>query len=202
MGGQVIKLNALVELLHSHDPGRLQEMKGQFPDQQNLFDPGLTMGDEDNKNEATLAHVSLAVEALSAVDKEVEPKLHELKSRLAKAQKMRVTSQIITSITSAGLLGAILSDTSKTVTIITACINFASAIITILAGYMEKPKHGGTENNQDILQSLIQAKVNAKRLITEFQTMLATETLSKEVISKLQEANVLASDLRLAAYQV
>ena len=207
MGDQTTKINALIDLIEKHDNEALNKVKSRYVDYEDLFKSGVLLGEPEFEEKGggvelktPVSHVyaEIAIEGLKVATQAVKPILIDLKSRLAKTKKIRIIGQIIAAISSAGLIGAVLIGFEKSITIITALLNLSGIILTIMAESMQTPNYGGKKNLIGEFEKLASAQVKAEFVLLELKRYKSLRLSDDEIMTKVREANQLASDLREA----
>lgn len=211
MGNQTTKVNALIDLLGKHNNDALSKMKSQYTDHKELFKGGLSLGETQTKEKGAslsvneqfttpVSHVyaEIAIEGLKVANQAIIPVLNDLKSRLRKAKQIRLFGQVIAAVSSAGLIGAVLIGFDKIITIVTALLNFAGVVLTFMAEAMQTPNYGGKKNLISEFEKLSADQVKAEFVLLELTRYKSLRLTDEEIMTKVREANRLASDLREA----
>ena len=208
MNDQITKVNALIDLLGKYDEDGLNKMKTRYADHQELFKAGISLGDsqsakqwsEEIRQKTTVSHVyaDIAIEGLKIANQAIKPVLKDLKSRLLKTKKIRMAGQIIAAVSSAGLIGAVLIDFDRVVTIVTALMNLSGVVLTITAESLQTPNYVGKKNLISEFVKLAAAQIKAEFVLLELSRYQSLKLPDEEIMSKVREANQLASDLREA----
>jgi uncharacterized membrane protein YkgB len=197
MGDNPVRINALVDLLNTHDRAALEELRRKHPEHRDILAHGIVMGATSSKS-LQAVYIDVALEGLRAAKNRVEPNLQRLRSRLHTAKRVRLIGQIIGAVTSAGLIAAILGGWERWVAVTTAVINFAAVLCTILAGYLETPPHGGKGNLIDSFETLTGSAVEAEEVIQTLQVLRRAPDGEPQLMEQIARANAVAGRLRVA----
>ena len=99
------KINSLVWLLQCYRPVALEELRVRYSAQAWLLKPGTTLGGDAKRGNQYLIHTAL--EGLITVKTHNQPNKQRLRERLKKAQKLRLIGQLLSAVTSIGIITAL-----------------------------------------------------------------------------------------------
>ena len=204
---QTIRINALVGLLNKHHPQELDELKLKNQEYAKILQPGRTLGSKKNLpmdslgiEEGLELFVDVTIRGLKTASERVDPNIEKMKARLSKAKSLKLISQFIATITSVGLVSAILANMEREYTITTAVFNLGAVLCTLFATHLETPKYGGSGNLIEVYENLIKIKVEAQQLIRDLEVVKITLNMqdSDLVKQKISRANQIANEMLLA----
>ena len=132
----IVQTSALVEELHRHAPGILDELKRRFPQADELLKRGKQLGDDGTKSDQSAALLALASEAVHAARTHSVSLRDHLHKRIRRAMRLRLWAAAASTIASAGVVGLLLA-AQNTAAIITAGIALAGSLMSVLAQYFE-----------------------------------------------------------------
>ncbi|MCL1471625.1 hypothetical protein [Argonema antarcticum] len=189
--GKGIEVNALVNTLNLYRPDQLDALRQRYPDQSESLTPGKKLGESNNTG---VAVAELAIYTLQAITEDANNGLRSLHLRLKRAAKIRLMSNIVGAVTSAGLISAVLVE-SKGVAIATALINLVSSVSLLISEYLESPSSGEQNRRQDLNQ-LIKAVVDIEMLEFKLTIGIQTKANDEELLKLAQEANAVVALVR------
>jgi hypothetical protein len=190
--GKSLKVNALIDVLNLYRPDQLDELRRRHPDQIDLLAPGQMLGEVSVR--ATAA-AELAVLSLKAIKDRIKVNLKWLRRRLKQAMRIRLMSNIVSAVTSAGLISSVLLQ-SKWAAITTALINLISSISLIISQYLESPFLGKQSNSQDLFDQLVQAAVDIEELEFKLTIGIKNQASEEELLELAQKANSVVASVR------
>jgi hypothetical protein len=107
-----------------------------------------------------------------------------------------LTGALITALSGAGLLTAVLSQWPPVVAAGGALVNLSGSACTLIAGYLEGPLQGDKRSISDLFESLIKTVVEADPIIVTLEIDLQRGSLTPDVAKRVERANALAAELR------
>jgi hypothetical protein len=198
-----VRVNAIVELLARHDGAVLDRLRIQYPEYRDILTVGTTMGvgkaaSPGGKTASPSAfYVDLAVDGLQAARRRLDPNLRRLRDRLRHARRVRLTGQIVATLTSTALIGAILGGWDTRIIVSTAVVSFAAALCSMFAGYLERPLDKSSGSLIDSLEAFTSAAVEAEEVIQRLEIVRERPTEESVVMEQVTRANTIAAKLRL-----
>ena len=156
------------ETLAAYAPTKLQSLKDEFPEHARLFETGIELGEDGTDRDSDVISI-LAKEALSEAGKRVDQLVNKYATRAKSAARVRLFSNILSVIASAGLIGA-LSIGEETAAIVIATVLLLSNLFGIYAEYLSSglTKNAGPAN---VLEKL--ASIKAGLVLSEGELKLA-----------------------------
>jgi hypothetical protein len=130
-----VKTNSIVALIDQSNPEILDDLKRRFPESASLFDVGLELGSTTGLAEA---YIGLAKAGLTAGEQQIDVILDALSSKMRWVKKLKLTSSLITALSSIGLGSAVLAR-KEVWELCLAVVNFFAAATTIYGHYLEEP---------------------------------------------------------------
>ena len=191
---EIPRTSALVGLLSDHSPDDLSELRACYPDFAQLLQPGTTLGTLDAD---TRVLVELALRSLRVVQARAQPNLERLRTRLARAKMLRLLGGVVSTLTGAGLIAALVAD-AQLLAKLAAVVNFAVTLFALVASHLETPVYGGPGSLLESYETLAAADARAGLLAAELEACLHTKPRRAQVLDLVRRANELAADLYLA----
>ena len=192
--GKVIEVNALVNTLNLYRPDQLDALRQRYPDHSELLTPGKWLGESNNTGNTGVVVAELAIYTLQAITEDANNGLRSLHRRLRRAAKIRLMSKIVSALTSAGLISAVLVE-SKGVAIATASINCVSSVSLLISEYLES-SFSGRQNRRQDLNQLIKAVVDIEMLEFKLTIGIQTKANDEKLLKLAQEANAVVALVR------
>ena len=191
------QIAALIDVLSAHDPAGLARLRKEYKSAGGILTQGMTMGARRARSpDIEAVFVDAALTALRAVRERVQPNLDYARERLSRAKTLRLTGFLITAVTGAGVLAAILSNWPDVVKACAAIVNLAGSACALIAGHLEGPLQGDKRSISDLFESLIKTVVEADPIIVALEIDLRLGRLTPDVAKRVERANALAADLR------
>jgi hypothetical protein len=195
------QIAALIEVLAAHDPNGLSRLQNTYKSAADILTQSLKLGVEKpqrgaSAREIEAAYVDAALTALRAVRARVQPNLDYARERLSRAKTLRLTGALITAVTGAGVLTAVLSQWPTVVAAGGAIVNLSGSACALIAGHLEGPLQGDKRSISDLFESLIKTVVEADPIIVALEIDLQLGRLTPDVAKRVERANALAAELR------
>jgi len=188
-----IKINSLVELISEHNKEKYLEIINKYPDEE-ILKMGNMLGD----NSVNIKAIGeLTYNSLSVSNKSVKNTISKLKKKLDRARLIKLIGNIIGATSSAGLITAVLTN-STYIAVITASINFTASISILISNYIEKSIYGNKKDINDYLIYLMGCSLKSEELFLELNILLNTNTDEKKIISLVKKANQIVSEIKNA----
>lgn len=203
MRSELPRVNALVSFLGDYAPSYLANMKRNFPTYSELLKSGVPLGKVPATSKTDrIVLINLTQESLRIAKNHAEPNMDRMRVRLARARMLRLVSNIAATITSVGLLSAILGQSSKAVIVVTAMLNFLVTSVALVANYLEAPLYGDQGSPVDLLQTLITSTVEAEQIDSALEVLRHNKGTNDEIFSLVSKANATIARLRTAELQL
>ena len=187
-----MKTNALVDTVSLYRPGQLDTLRIKYPDQHELLARGQVLG-KAKSNSAAM--VELAIYALEIARERIDFNLLYLRKRLRFAKKLRLITNVVSALSSAGLLGAVLGDKSSFI-IVTALINFFSTVGLLIAQYLESPLFSEDSSPQKLFDQLVHIIPKVTDVEFKLKVSIESKATNAETESLVQQANALVASVR------
>lgn len=171
------RINSIIAFLEKYSPDELEKLRKQFPNQKELLSSDFALGKkEDDALEPRKATMLINVNSL----KENSDKVHYfLKDKLIKSKKYRFFFNLLTILTSATVLGMIISDTGLYAKI-SAVVGLTLNIIALIIEQFDTGFLLGEEKNPSkIFQDVSNIKQKAFSLEFDIK-LLELEGLKKD----------------------
>jgi hypothetical protein len=190
-----LKVSALVSLLQRHDPEALTHLRAEYPDDADVvLKPGIKFGTETETPAAQL-YVDTAIASLEAGVQRIQPNIREVRRRLKRAKTFRLAGVLVSTVSSVGLLAAILSKGDRLFTIVTALVNLLGAMCTILAAHYETADHAPKMDLVTMFDQLVDHRVTAERLLNGLRVARRVNDYSSDSMRMVQDANEVSAKL-------
>jgi hypothetical protein len=190
--GKGIRVDALVNALNRYQPEQLDKLRQQYPEQSELLALGQLMGEV---NPDTILVAKLAIMTLKAIKPPARSILNLLRRRLKQARKIRLMGNIVTAISSAGLISAVLVD-SKGAALASALINLVSSVSQLISQHLESSSFGNQKGLQELFEQLVETVVDIEELESKLAVALKIQDNPEELLRLAQESNALVAQVR------
>jgi hypothetical protein len=190
--GKGIRVDALVNALNRYQPEQLDKLRQQYPEQSELLALGQLMGEV---NPDTILVAKLAIMTLKAIKPPARSILNLLRRRLKQARKIRLMGNIVTAISSAGLISAVLVD-SKGAALASALINLVSSVSQLISQHLESSSFGNQKGIQELFDQLVETVVDIEELESKLAVALKIQDNPEELLRLAQESNALVAQVR------
>ena len=190
--GKGIRVDALVNALNRYQPEQLDKLRQQYPEQSELLALGQLMGEV---NPDTILVAKLAIMTLKAIKTPARSILNLLRRRLKQARKIRLMGNIVSAISSAGLISAVLVD-SKGAALASALINLGSSVSQLISQHLESSSFGNQKGIQELFDQLVETVVDIEELESKLAVALKIQDNQEELLRLAQESNALVAQVR------
>jgi hypothetical protein len=190
--GKGIRVDALVNALNRYQPEQLDKLRQQYPEQSELLALGQLMGEV---NPDTILVAKLAIMTLKAIKPPARSILNLLRRRLKQARKIRLIGNIVSAISSAGLISAVLVD-SKGAALASALINLVSSVSQLISQHLESSSFGNQKGIQELFDQLVETVVDIEELESKLAVALKIQDNQEELLRLAQESNALVAQVR------
>ncbi len=188
-----MRTDALIALLEKHGPETLGGLRERHPEQLRRGPRGEVLGQEDVQTFAA----ELALQAILTAKEKLEPCLRTLRNRLHRARKLRFMASLVALPSGAGVIAALLAHWPYWLAISAAAVNAAAALCSIIAEYLESPRHGGTGSLIGMFEDLLMAEIRAENLAPRIQRSLEEGVTGEQLEELVNQANEVAATLML-----
>ncbi|AKG23014.1 hypothetical protein [Calothrix sp. 336/3] len=182
------KYDALIEVLYLYQPEKLKTWHQEHP--QEFAKEVQTVGETD-----AIAVAELAIIALSTTKTRIDICLTWLRRRLKSSMKLRLIGNLVSAVTSVGLISAVLME-SRNAAIATAVINFISSVSLVISQYLESPLFAKNNNPQELFDQLIQSVSEAENLQFKLTVAIKMGATNAELLELSEKANNLVASVR------
>ena len=190
--GKGIRVDALVNALNRYQPEQLDKLRQQYPEQSELLALGQLMGEV---TPDTILVAKLAIMTLKAIKTPARSILNLLRRRLKQARKIRLMGNIVSAISSAGLISAVLVD-SKGAALASALINLVSSVSQLISQHLESSSFGNQKGIQELFDQLVETVVDIEELESKLAVALKIQDNPEELLRLAQESNALVAQVR------
>lgn len=186
-------ISSLVEIIDKYQPRVLADLKDKYRLNEKeaiILKSGLKLGPERERDAATdWLYFDAAYQGLSITLQRVAPVINRLKDRLTQAKNFRFAGNIISAVTSVGLIAAIAVNSKNAVTLVTAVVNLCGVLCSLIAGRIEAPSHGGNGTLIQLYEELVNADVEAQQLLLAFGIINQRSVAAAGLADKIDRAN-------------
>lgn len=156
---------ALASLLEVMSPSTLNDLRMRFPEQRSLFEPSYVLGGENAEN------ITPAPEALAAfsragaegAERALKGIIVMLGKRIRRARFVKLCGSIVTSVSSAGVVSALMLTQPQTA-IAVALVGFTGSVASIVGEHMSQPLAGNQKSLGELLADAISAEAKLRDL--------------------------------------
>src|SRR4051812_45821668 len=106
MEDKIVKINAIIDLLAVNAPSRLALLWERFPEHSDLLKSGLQLGSKKVDRRSRVMQ-ELVQEGLGTAEQQIARLLAILPNRLARAKRLKLLAALISSISSVGVISAL-----------------------------------------------------------------------------------------------
>ena len=165
------QINEMVYVLEKLNPTKLNQIREQNPDYSEMLELGVTLGADENKDLTTEIQIKAEIckESNSEILKKCDTEFPIIKRRIKNYRKLNLLSQIITSISSAGVVSTLLAEkfeNQKTIGLIMGTIGLFSSLIPIINEYVITGINNKkiNESFEDLVKYRLEIENNNKEL--------------------------------------
>jgi hypothetical protein len=196
MGSKAAPINELVNFLHKQAPARLQQLREALPTElRHELEAGGVLGAE--RAPLLLARCDVALESLSEMIPIGQNAIQKSASRLKSARACRFVGEIVSLISSAGVLTCLGLNNSK-MAILTGTLALISSFAVLLAEHAIRLPVGGNESLYTLYTKLIDILYNARIVERELRVLkdLGDEQTEGPRLEQLvQDANRICGEI-------
>jgi hypothetical protein len=193
----MLQLNNSVRLLEKYDISFLEEMKNIYAHDSaalsGLHKFGSTKKTGPKASPDYVIEAKVISKTLDRIEQRMEPNVLQLKNRLKRARFYKNISNYIAALTSAGVLTAIASKQQNTIIIITALLNFASALFLSISGNLGTDTIGG-KNLLELFDKLTTISIQSQKLRYQM-SRLESSGDNAQILRLIGEADTCAFEL-------
>ena len=188
-----VEIQALVELLARRAPNALAELRERFPEFADRLQPGKRLGDRERagalNGEVEAFLVALAHETVEHATAECSAAYVRVGDRIRKTARYRLGGALTSSISSCGLIAALMADATEAA-IVVGTLTFVSSTFTLIAQYHQDA--GGQTSLSTVRERVVQHMAEATRLTGELKLMEAKRSFAG-IDELIRQLNVIQS---------
>jgi len=193
-------INEIIGLLHSYDESELSRLRDEFPEYAELLKPGITLGEEEVKDELRELKVRALVckTGLNLIFKESEKILPKIKSRLKLLNNIQFVSQIVVAISGASLIAFLQEKHGETIKMVFGSLTLISALLTLFVQHKSGTIASGQNSLSKIFNELMDYKLNAEHFLEELRIIedLNFSSTTEYVSQIIQKSNDISLQMK------
>lgn len=199
---QPLNITSLTNYLHHHRPDVLACLQADYPAAAAEFSPGKRLGSNDIQGEAisTEALERLARESIALLKENGKVVASSLEEKLKKAQRLRMTGNLLGGGAAAGVIGAVAIG-QQMVTLASSVVVVISSALALMAEYSEGIS-GGKENRHVLRHKLGGLLVDASELEGEIKLLKFNPSPREACLGIVRSCNVIAAGLRRIEFEL
>lgn len=197
---EIGRLNSVFDVLRRRRPDLAVNFAQRYPDLKNALEGRRILGCESGAPEGTEAARELANAALVEAKADLNEVLQVLSRRVKLLAWLRLAAGVISSVSSAGVIAAIIGGSTQVLQIITAAITLLVSLFVLFSVYIED--FSGGEGSTHRLRDLITSQV--RRLVeADGQLRLAlAQNDSAKILLSLTDINSVLGEVQFARAQL
>lgn len=193
-------INEIIGLLHSFDESELSKLRNEFPEYAELLKPGITLGEEEVKDELRELKVRATVckTGLNLILRKSEKILPEIKSRLKLLNNVQFISQIVVAISGASILVFLQEKHGETIKIVIGSLTLIAALLTLFVQHKSGTIALGENSLSKIFNDLTDYKLNAEHFLEELRIIeeLNFSSSTEQVSQIVQKSNDISLQMK------
>jgi hypothetical protein len=193
-------INEIIGLLHSFDEKELFKLRDEFPEHAELLKPGITLGEEEVKDELIELKVRASVckTGLNLILNRAETILPKIKSRLRLLNNIQFISQIVVAISGASILVFIQEKHGEATKIIIGSLTLIAALLTLFFQNKSGTIALGENSLSKIFNDLTDYKLNAEYFLEELRIIekLNFSSSTEQVSQIIQKSNDISLQIK------
>jgi hypothetical protein len=192
MGGTGAPVDELVGLLAEHAPSILEELRAAHPEHRRILEVGVMAGPAEDDDRI---RADLTVKALNQISLRAVSVCHHLSYRTTRADQFELYSQILATVSTAGLLGVLAADLPRTAEYVGAAAALLGTVCALIAGQFKGKATKETETAFSAVKGLAEAIAEAEWIARDLRAYLQSGHGS--VAELIGRGNKLARDMRV-----
>ncbi|MFD2943253.1 hypothetical protein [Flavobacterium notoginsengisoli] len=165
------QINEMIYALEKLNPAKLNQIRTRYSDHSEILESGVVLGEEVNKNPDAeiLIKAEICKESNNEILKKCDVEFPIIKRRIKNYRKLNLLSQIITALSSAGVVSTLLADNiknQKSIGLIMGFIGLVSSLIPIINEHIITGINNKkiNESFEDIVKYRLEIESNNKEL--------------------------------------
>ncbi len=190
-------VNEIVNLLSRFAPATLEELRRDYPAQQELLRIGITAGARKEDPELRV-RTAVAIKGLGEAVKICERELPRIQGKLEVSRKWILYGHIFAVVGGASIFGTI-SQTSLIGSYVAATITLLGSLASTYGQYLSEAVLGRSGKITDNYRVLVEALAQARQTLSTLRELVKAEIASKYVAELVRDANVLSLKIMTTA---
>jgi hypothetical protein len=195
---QPLSVRSIANLVASEAPAELDRLRGQFPEQKQLFETSYVLGEDASRSAQPDPHRVEALRALletgiAAAESRLPKVIKALVLRMKRARMIKLVGAIAAAISSVGVISALVID-QRRVAIATAVVSLVASAASIVGEHLGQPLIGAQRGHGDMLTSALRAESDIVALKTSL--LSADPGPPENLLSLVRQMNELAAQIR------
>lgn len=193
MAQMPIPVDEIVGLLATYDPKQLTSLRQAFPEQPELFRPGIQAGPQDS---SLRIKAQIALAGMNTTARLGDEHLSRLRSRMTRSRSLKLTAQIFTVLASSAVLALLKSEVPSVDRYIAAVIGVITAVLSLLSDSLAKSRVSGV-SLEHAYQTLVKEQVTAEQIADELSYLIQAEQWNR-VETLVRRSNVCSAAIKIA----
>jgi hypothetical protein len=194
-------INEIIGLLSLFDKLELSNLRDEFPEYTELLKPGITLGEEEVKDELRELKVRAKVckTGLNLILEKSEKILPKIKYRLKLLNNIQFISQIVVAISGASILVFLQERHGEMIKIMVGSLTLVSALLTLFVQYKSGTITLGENSLSKIFNNLMDYKINAEHFLEELKIIeeLNFSSSTEQVSQIIQKSNDISLQMKI-----
>lgn len=193
-------INEIIGLLDSFDESELAELREQFQEYGDILKPGITLGEEDSKDELKELKVRSEVckAGLNLILKKSEGLLPKIKFRLKLMNNIQFSSQIVVAISGASILVILQEKHGEVIKYIIGSLTLIAALLTLFVQHKSGTIALGENSLSKVFNDLTDHKLTAEHYLEELVIIekLNFSSSVEKVAQIIQKSNEISLQMK------
>lgn len=188
-------INEVIYLLEKLNPIKLEEIRRSNSNFNSLLSGGVTLGDSIANTDELKIKSDVCYQGNLEIIKKCDIELPKLKKRLKTSKRLKLFSQIVTTISSAAVVTTLLSenDKYKSLTLITGILSLLGAIFPIISEFMVSGI--SNKNLSETFNDLVKSKIEVENYNIELNLFTKNGFDREKISDTITKCNAKCAEL-------
>lgn len=193
-------INEIIGLLSTFGESELSALKDQYPEYSEMLKPGLTLGEEDIKNEVKELRIRAIIckTGLNLILGKADGLLPKIKSKLKLLNNIQFISQIIVAVSGASILIFLQEKHGDTIKLVIGALTLFAGLLSLFVQHKSGTIAMGGNSLSKVFNELTDYKLNAEHFLEELTIIEKLDfSSSKEQVSQIiQKSNEISLKMK------
>jgi ABC-type multidrug transport system fused ATPase/permease subunit len=190
---ETLQISSLVDLLNRTSPNTLLKLRNRYPEYSELLEPGRLLGEARSSHTERSFLTELLTEAVDIAKKESSELRNYFHKRLQTSRRLRIAGNLISSISTAGLIAAIIGS-QKIAMILSAVVAFLASSLSLVAQYFEDFA-GGQNALRELRERLSRLVLELSEAEGDFR-IFQINGRAEDLIPLVRKVNAIVANIR------